>query len=71
MSFAALSNSGEATGYLAYKAKEDIHWNVDGDPAELTKVLIDYDSLKTGWLKIAAGEAVSYTHLTLPPTPYV
>ena len=57
MGFAALSSGGEPTGYMAYKAKEDIKWNVDGNPAELTKILIDYDSLKTGWLKIAAGEA--------------
>ncbi len=68
MSFAALSTGGGSADYLAYKAQENPHWRVDGESAEITKFLLDYDSLKTGWQKLAQGEAPHNVWAEVPGT---
>ena len=50
-------DGGSGTEYISYKAQETPHWKIDGVSADLKKFLLDPQSLKTGWGKLASGEA--------------
>ncbi len=50
-------DGGSGTEYISYKAQETPHWKIDGVSADIKKFLLDPRSLKTGWGKLATGEA--------------
>ena len=50
-------DGGSGTEYISYKAQETPHWKIDGVSADIKKFLLNPRSLKTGWGKLATGEA--------------
>ena len=56
-----------ANEYVAFKSR-DMHWVVDGEKADIKKILIDVDSIKTGFGKIQTGVAPEFVWADIPGT---
>lgn len=54
-----LNETSTGGGYLAWGSQKN-SWNVDGETCALTKILIDPQSIKTGFGKIEKGVAPDY-----------
>jgi|TARA_R110000803_G_scaffold134332_1_gene201405 hypothetical protein len=53
-------DGGSGNTYLSYKAQGEPHWKCDGESVEITQMLFDPSTLKTGWGKLALGEAPNW-----------
>lgn len=54
-----LNETSSGGGYLSWGSNKN-SWNVDGDACDLTKILIDPKSIRTGFAKIEKGVAPDY-----------
>ena len=49
------NNSGSGNSYIRFAPQANAWTNRDGDEIQLKKVVMDLDSVQTGWLMIGAG----------------
>lgn len=58
---------GGSNEYISWQGSTGL-WKVDGDDCQITKLLIDPNSIKTGWGKIEKGAAPDFAWAEVPGT---